>query len=126
MRAHVLRARLHLQADLSVAVGRFEGDAPKPSTDRIDIHACVEQVDRGAVAHSEFGSSGAPFPIHHVVAWCCADADVQARLAWLATRLGHAGLAGAQAYLAMTPELLTEASLRFQRYSALGGLGGAS
>ena len=38
-------ARLHLQVDLSVAVGRFQRDVPKPGTDRIDVYASLEQVD---------------------------------------------------------------------------------
>lgn len=65
------------------------------------------------------------FAVHRLVAWYREDADVQARLPWLATYLGHVGLAGTQAYLTMTPELLTEASRRFQRYAALGELGDA-
>ena len=60
------------------------------------------------------------FAVHRLVAWYREGVDVQARLPWLATYLGHAGLAGTQAYLTMTPEVLTEASLRFQRYAALG------
>lgn len=60
------------------------------------------------------------FAVHRLVAWYREGVDVQARLPWLATYLGHAGLAGTQAYLTMTPELLAEASLRFQRYAALG------
>ena len=34
----------------------------------------------------------------------------------LSTYLGHASVAGTQAYLTMTPELLGEAALRFERY----------
>ena len=63
--------------------------------------------------------------MHRLVSWYREDADVQARLPWLATYLGHAGLAGTQTYLTMTPELLAEASLRFQRYAALDELGDA-
>jgi hypothetical protein len=35
----------------------------------------------------------------------------------LATYLGHVGLASTQRYLTMTPELLAEASQRFERYA---------
>lgn len=38
----------------------------------------------------------------------------------LATYLGHVNLSGTQRYLTMTPELLAEASLRFERYAAMG------
>ena len=37
-----------------------------------------------------------------------------------ATYLGHINLSGTQTYLTMTAELLGEASLRFERYAALG------
>ena len=60
------------------------------------------------------------FAVHRVVAWYREGADVQARLPWLATYLGHASLAGTQAYLTMTPELLAEASQCFQRYATIG------
>jgi hypothetical protein len=33
------------------------------------------------------------------------------------TYMGHVDVTGTQRYLAMTPELLREASLRFQRYA---------
>lgn len=59
------------------------------------------------------------FATHRLVAWYREGADVRARLPWLATYLGHAGLAGTQAYLTMTPELLAEASQRFQRYASV-------
>ena len=35
----------------------------------------------------------------------------------LSVYLGHASLAGTQVYLSMTPELLHEAALRFERYA---------
>lgn len=58
------------------------------------------------------------FAVHRLVAWYRQGADVQACLPLLATYLGHAGLSGTQTYLTMTPELLTEASKRFERYAA--------
>jgi hypothetical protein len=45
---------------------------------------------------------------------------VQRLLPQLATYLGHVHIAATQHYLTMTPELLREASLRFEHY-ALGG-----
>jgi hypothetical protein len=35
----------------------------------------------------------------------------------LATYLGHSSIAGTVCYLSMTPALLSEAALRFQRYA---------
>jgi site-specific recombinase XerD len=60
------------------------------------------------------------FAVHRVIAWYREGADVQACLPLLATYLGHIDLSGTQTYLTMTAELLGEASLRFDRYAALG------
>ncbi|ETX08294.1 tyrosine-type recombinase/integrase [Candidatus Entotheonella palauensis] len=58
--------------------------------------------------------------VHRVVAWYREGVDVEVRLPLLATYLGHVNLSGTQRYLTMTPELLAEASLRFERYAAMG------
>jgi len=42
---------------------------------------------------------------------------VQKLLPQLATYLGHVHIAATQRYLTMTPELLSEASRRFERYA---------
>ena len=55
--------------------------------------------------------------VHRVVAWYRAGADVQRLLPQLATYLGHVDIRSTQRYLSMTPELLHEASLRFERYA---------
>lgn len=55
--------------------------------------------------------------VHRLVAWYRAGVDVQHRLPHLATYLGHVDLGATQRYLTMTPELLHEASLRFDRYA---------
>lgn len=60
------------------------------------------------------------FAVHRLVAWYREGADVQACLPLLSTYLGHVNIAGTQAYLTMTPELLAEASKRFERYAAVG------
>ncbi len=62
----------------------------------------------------------ATFAVHRLVAWYREGADVQAHLPLLATYLGHASVAGTQSYLALTPALLAEAALRFERYAARG------
>jgi len=58
------------------------------------------------------------FAVHRLIAWYREGADVQACLPRLATYLGHANISGTQTYLTMTPELLAEASHRFERYGA--------
>ena len=55
--------------------------------------------------------------VHRVVAWYRHGDDVQELLPKLATYLGHVDLHATQRYLTMTPELLHEASLRFERYA---------
>ena len=56
------------------------------------------------------------FAVHRLIAWYREGADVQACLPLLATYLGHVNVSGTQAYLTMTPELLAEASKRFEHY----------
>ena len=60
------------------------------------------------------------FAVTRLVSWYREGADVQRLLPQLATYLGHVHIAATQHYLTMTPELLREASLRFERY-ARGG-----
>jgi integrase len=55
--------------------------------------------------------------VHRVIAWYRVGAEVQRLLPQLATYLGHVDLRSTQQYLSMTPELLREASLRFDRYA---------
>ena len=57
------------------------------------------------------------FAVHRVVTWYQQGADVQHLLPQLATYLGHLHIAATQRYLTMTPELLREASRRFERYA---------
>lgn len=59
--------------------------------------------------------------VHRVIAWYQSGADVQVLLPKLATYLGHVDLTATQRYLTMTPELLREASLRFEHYAMEAG-----
>jgi site-specific recombinase XerD len=60
------------------------------------------------------------YAVTRLVRWYREGADVQRLLPQLATYLGHVHISGTQRYLTMTPELLRQASVRFERY-ALGG-----
>lgn len=60
------------------------------------------------------------FALTRLVRWYREGADVQRLLPQLATYLGHVHITGTQRYLTMTPELLQQASLRFERF-AFGG-----
>ncbi len=55
--------------------------------------------------------------VHRLVAWYREGADVQRLLPQLATYLGHVDVAATQRYLTMTPELLRQASRRFECYA---------
>jgi integrase len=55
--------------------------------------------------------------VHRLIQWYRAGADLQYLLPRLATYLGHRNLSSTQRYLTLTPELLCEASRRFQRYA---------
>ena len=59
--------------------------------------------------------------VHRLESWYRQGADVQRLLPALSTWLGHAHLDGTQVYLSMTPELLQEASARFDRHVNGGG-----
>ena len=54
---------------------------------------------------------------HHLMEWYRSGQDVQRLMPQLATYLGHVDLSSTQYYIAMTPELLHEANLRFGRYA---------
>ena len=57
------------------------------------------------------------FAVHRLTDWYRQGADVQRLLPVLSTYLGHARLRHTQVYLSMTPELLHEAALRFERFA---------
>ncbi len=57
------------------------------------------------------------FALNRLISWYREGADVQCLLPHLSTYLGHVDVKATQRYLTMTPELLHEASLRFQQYA---------
>jgi integrase len=57
------------------------------------------------------------FAVHRLIRWYREGADVQRMLPHLSTYLGHVELRDTQRYLTMIPELLSEASLRFEKYT---------
>jgi site-specific recombinase XerD len=54
------------------------------------------------------------FAVHRLLAWYRKGADVNARLAWLATYMGHVDIASTHVYLHPTAELLQEVGSRFR------------
>jgi site-specific recombinase XerD len=61
------------------------------------------------------------FALNRLISWYREGKDVQQLLPCLSTYLGHVDVTATQRYLTMTPELLHEASLRFQHYALEGG-----
>jgi len=60
------------------------------------------------------------FAVHRLISWYRSGEDLQTLLPKLATYLGHVDLSSTQHYLTLTPELLQQASQRFENY-ARGG-----
>lgn len=56
------------------------------------------------------------FAVHRLLAWYRDGQDVNARLPWLATYMGHVDIHSTQVYLHATPELTEEVARRFHEY----------
>lgn len=61
------------------------------------------------------------FAVHRLTACYREGGDVQRLLPQLSTYLGHVEIDSTQRYLTLTPELLSQASNRFEQYGAPGG-----
>ncbi len=86
---------------------------------RLRLHAGVLRHDGGRYQPRLHDLRHA-FAVHRLVSWYRQGADVQRLLPQLATYLGHVHIAATQRYLTLTPELLHEASQRFERYAQEG------
>ena len=92
------------------------------------VHKAFDALRRQAGVRNADGARYQPrlhdlrhsFATHRLTSWYRQGADVQRLLPVLATYLGHESVAGTQVYLTLTPELLREASLRFERYAETG------
>jgi integrase/recombinase XerD len=85
---------------------------------RLRIHANVLRHD-GARYQPRLHDLRHSAATHRLQFWYESGADVQRLLPQLATYLGHVHISGTQKYLALTPQILQQASQRFERY-ALG------
>ena len=98
---------------------------------RSTVGAAFAQLRQAAGVRRDDGAPFQPrlhdlrhtFAVDRLTAWYRQGRDVQALLPQLSAYLGHASVAATQVYLRMTPALLREASLRFERY-ALAWKGG--
>lgn len=86
---------------------------------RLRVHANVRRCD-GARYQPRLHDLRHSSATHRLLSWYKSGADVQRLLPQLATYLGHIHLSGTQRYLTLTPQLLQQASQRFEHY-ALGG-----
>jgi integrase len=112
------------QGDRSFLLANRDGTALASST----VQAAFDDLRRITGVRGGPGGREVPrlhdlrhsFAVHRLTAWYREGCDVQRLLPVLSTYLGHADLEGTKVYLSMTPELLQQASLRFERY-ARGG-----
>lgn len=79
-------------------------------------HAGVCRTD-GASEQPRLHDLRHTFAVHRLTSWYRQGADVQRLLPQLSVYLGHVHLRATQVYLTMTPELLQEASRRFEHYA---------
>jgi integrase/recombinase XerD len=86
---------------------------------RLRRHVGVRRSD-GARYQPRLHDMRHGFAVKRLTSWYREGADVQKLLPQLATYLGHVKLSATQVYLTMTPELLREASLRFEQYARQG------
>jgi integrase/recombinase XerD len=94
------------------------------------LERAFKQIREHAGLHREGGSRCQPrlhdlrhtSAVHRLITWYREGKDVQKLLPALSVYMGHTRLAATQVYLTMTPELLHEASLRFERYAISGGI----
>jgi integrase/recombinase XerD len=92
-----------------------------------DVNVHFQKIRQKAGLQRDHGARFAPrihdlrhaAAVHRVYAWYRAGANVQKLLPQLATYLGHRDVGSTQRYLTMTPELLQEASKRFEAYAQL-------
>jgi integrase/recombinase XerD len=94
---------------------RVNQDTLEHSFRRVCEHAGIRRSD-GARYQPRLHDVRHTFAVHRLTSWYRQGANVQQLLAQLSVYLGHVHLAATQVYLSMTPELLREASVRFDRY----------
>jgi len=83
---------------------------------RLRDHTCIHRTDGGR-CQPRLHDLRHSFAVHRLISWYEQGADVQRLLPALSVYLGHINIASTQVYLTMTPELLEQASARFERYA---------
>jgi integrase len=95
---------------------RLNSAAAENAFCRLRIHANVLRHD-GARYQPRLHDLRHTAATHRLQFWYESGADVRRLLPQLATYLGHVHISGTQNYLALTPEILQQASQRFERYA---------
>jgi site-specific recombinase XerD len=128
---HVLKTYMPLRTIRSLPQGQgsfFLANRDGTPLASSTIQSAFDNLRRIAGIHGAKGARQSPrlhdlrhsFAVHRMTDWYREGADVQRLLPVLSTYLGHTDLAGTQVYLSMTPELLQQASSRFERYASGG------
>lgn len=89
-------------------------------------HASVYGAWRQVLQHSRLADRPAPrprlhdlrhtFAVHRLLDWYRDGQDLQARLPWLATYMGHVDILSTRVYLQATPELMDQVDRRFHSH----------
>jgi len=74
------------------------------------------KISRGEPAVPRTHDLRHTFAVHRPLAWYRDGKDVNARLPWLATYMGHVDIYSTQVYLKATPELTEQVARRFHEY----------
>jgi integrase/recombinase XerD len=115
------RARRRARAQAKPFFTTIRGTNVSPAMARLNFAGLRQR----AGVHGRPGALSAPrlhdlrhsFAVNRLIAWYREGADVQRLLPQLSTYLGHRRIASTQRYLTMIPDLLEEASLRFEIYT---------
>jgi len=83
---------------------------------RLRIHAEIQRNDN-EIYQPRLHDLRHTGVVHRLIAWYRSGADLNRLLPQLSTYLGHINLEATQHYLTLTPELLREASLCFERFT---------
>ena len=102
---------------MQINLGRLNALVTEPQRDHRCIDPCLQEPHRRRVPPLSLARHRRhSFATHRLTSWHREGADVQRLLPALSTYLGHGTVAATQVYISMTPDLLDEASRRFEHY----------
>jgi integrase len=96
--------------------GRVKADTLQHNDRRLCDQTGIRRPD-GARSQPRIHDLRHTFAVPRLTSWYRPGADVQRLLPFLSVYLGHVHIRATQVYLSMTPELLEEASNRFEQYA---------